>query len=156
MVTGRHGRLTRLGASMALAVAVGAGCSTAEPSEPAQQRDRVSTPDAPDTGGHGKDSAANADGVGPDRSTDADASAAIAAALAARATADPQSFVLLVDDARAACVNPTARNRLDELAVLAERWADAVADGRPKVQAVTERQLSAADWEGLAEACTNA
>ena len=147
MVTGRHRWTARLGASAALlvAAAVGAGCSSTETSDPVQQRDRDSSPDAPDTGGHGRDAASGAD-----------ASAAIEAALDARATNDPQTFVVLIGDARAACADPAAQNRLDELGVLAERWADAVADGRPKVQAVTEQQLSAADWDGLAEACSSA
>lgn len=145
MVTGRHRWRTRLRAAAVLvaAGAVGAGCSAVESSDPVQQRDRTSTPDAPDTGGQGRDSTSGGD-----------AAAAIAAALEARATNDPQAFVLLIGDASAACANPTAQNRLDELGVIARRWADAVADGRPKVQAVTERQLSAADWEGLAEACS--
>lgn len=179
MVTGRHRWTTPLGASLALVVAaaLGAGCSSTETSDPVQQRDRDSSPDAPDTGGHGRDSASSVDGSDTDVSaadsgdtsgggassgasggdaSGGDASAAIAAALDARATNDPQAFVLLIDDARAACADPSAQNRLDELGVLAARWADALADGRPKVQAVTERQLSAADWDGLADACSRA
>jgi hypothetical protein len=146
MVTGRHRSRTRLGVSAAflVAAAVGAGCSSTETSDPMQQRDRDASPDAPEVGGHGRDAASGRD-----------ASAAIAAALDARATNDPQAFVMLIDEAGAACADPAAQNRLDELGVLAERWADAVADGRPKVQAVSERQLSAADWDGLAEACSS-
>ena len=129
--------------------AVAGGCSSSDSFDPMQQRDRDSSPDAPDTGGHGNDSAGDPDAG----ATAGDAVAAIDAARAAQAGNDPQAFVLLLEQAQAWCPDPGASNRLAELGVLADRWAAALADGRPKVQAVTERQLAGADWDGLAQDC---
>jgi len=126
-------------AASALAVVVVPGCGQTQdgPSTPVTQRDRVATPDAPDTGGHGS----------------GDASALVAEAVTAWETNDPTTFVARIGQASDACADPEAGRRLSEVAIIAERWSSALADGRPKVQATTETQLAAIDWQDLAAAC---
>jgi len=135
--------------AIALAGTVLVGCGGAEDdgNAPVQQRDRVSTPDAPDTGGHGADD--QADGNRPA----GDASELVAQALAAWEANDATTFAARIGQASDACSQPEANRRLGEVAVIAERWSSALADGRPKVQATTENQLAAIDWQGLAAAC---
>lgn len=67
---------------------------------------------------------------------------------------DADVFVTLLGQAGEACSDPDAARRLVEVAAIGERWASALADGRPKVQATTEEQLSALDWDALAAACS--
>jgi hypothetical protein len=58
-----------------------------------------------------------------------------------------------VSAAGKACPDPGAARRLGELSAIASRWSLALLDGRPKVQAVTEAQLAAVDWDALVAAC---
>ena len=82
-----------------------------------------------------------------------DAAALVERALAARSANSPAEFAALVSAAGNACPDPEASRRLGQLAIIAGRWSSAVEAGRPKVQAVTEAQLVAADWDALAAAC---
>lgn len=121
-------------------------CGDGADDGPVQQRDRLSSPDAPDTGGHG--GSADAPAPGED-----DAAEVIDQALAARATNDSAQFAALVSAAAQACPDERAAGRLGEVAAIAERWSSALQDGRPKVQAVTENQLAQVDWDALVGAC---
>ena len=129
-----------------LATTLVTGCGSQDASAPSQQRDRASSPDAPDTGGYGADEA-------PAGTRDAAPGDVIDDALAARDANDPIRFATLVGEAGDACADAAAAQRLAEVALIADRWAQALADGRPKVQAVTEDQLAEVDWAGLAAGC---
>lgn len=83
-----------------------------------------------------------------------DAATLIEQALAARSANRLTEFADLVSAAGDVCPDPDAANRLGEVAVIAGRWTAALEAGRPKVQGVTERQLSSVDWNELAAACT--
>ena len=137
-----------------LATAVSAGCGSQDGSAPSQQRDRASSPDAPDTGGYGSGTAPGEAGddaaAGASEATPGDV---IDEALSAREANDAARFATLVGQASATCADPAASQRLAEVALIADRWAQALADGRPKVQAVTEDQLADVDWAGLVAAC---
>ncbi len=82
-----------------------------------------------------------------------DAATLLERALAARSVNSLTEFAALVSDAGKACPDPGASRRLGQLAIIAGRWSSAVEAGRPKVQAVTEAQLAAVDWDALAAAC---
>jgi hypothetical protein len=71
----------------------------------------------------------------------------------ARSAGDPRRFAALVSRAAASCPDPDAARSLGQASAVAERWADAIALARPKVQARTEAQLSAVTWETLLAAC---
>jgi hypothetical protein len=120
-----------------------------------QQRDRLASPSAPEVGGNGG-SDRPSQGQGQGQGDSGDAGVLIEQALAAWESNDPTQFVSLLDAAADACQPPAAARRLSEVAVIAERWASALADGRPKVQATTENQLAGRDWSGLAAACSEA
>jgi hypothetical protein len=101
---------------------------------------------------------ASSETTGPEGSTlppprQEDAAALVERALAARSANSPAEFAVLVSAAGNACTDPEASRRLGQLAIIAGRWSSAVEAGRPKVQAVTEAQLAAADWDALAAAC---
>lgn len=148
MDTRRH-RLARCSWVLVLALAL-TGCSGDDDPDPVQQRDRNSSVDAPDTGGHG-DSGSAVDG-----SAGGSPSALVEQALAAQADNEPTEFASLLAEAAEACAEPEASRRLVEVSLIAERWSSALADGRPKVQAVTEDQLAQIDWEQLSDACSGA
>lgn len=118
-----------------------AGCSVGDPDEtdPVQRRDRLASPDAPDTGGQGESGTA---------------ASLVAGAVAAWQSNDPTTFVALLGEAADTCAEPGAARRLEEVTAIGQRWSSALADGRPKVQATTEEQLSALDWDALAAACS--
>jgi hypothetical protein len=94
-------------------------------------------------------------GASPDvpPATAGDAGTLIEQALDARSADDYDGFVDNLRTAAAQCPDPTTASRLDEVAEIAASWSAAVLDGRPKVQATTERQLDGVDWDGLAAAC---
>lgn len=121
------------------------GCNNGGADDPVQQRDRLSSPDAPDTGGHGASADPPEAGEG--------AVALVDKALAARATNDSAQFAALVSAAAQACADPASARRLGQVAAIADRWSSALQDGRPKVQAVTEDQLAQIDWDALVAAC---
>jgi hypothetical protein len=77
-------------------------------------------------------------------------------ALLARDDGDIATFSALLGQAADVCAEPSTARRLDEVSLIAGRWAAALADGRPKVQAVTEDQLAGLDWDALVDACTAA
>jgi hypothetical protein len=133
---------------VALAGCLLVGCTGADDdTDPMQQRDRDSSPDAPDTGGHGDSGDASAPG---------DVAVLIDEALLAKGDGDISTFSVLLGQASQACAEPSTARRLDEVSLIAGRWAAALADGRPKVQATTENQLADVDWTGLADACVGA
>jgi hypothetical protein len=138
---GRRRRTWATAVTLAAGAVALAGCGSGEPDEtdPVQQRDRVASPDAPDTGGRG------------DSGT---AASLVAGAVAAWQSNDSDAFVTLLDEAADTCAEPSAARRLAEVTAIGQRWASALADGRPKVQATTEEQLSALDWDALAAACS--
>lgn len=80
----------------------------------------------------------------------------VAQAVAAWEANDPSGFVARLAEARDACSDEDAARRLAEVSAIADRWSAALADGRPKVQATTENQLSGVDWEALAAGCSQA
>lgn len=120
------------------------GCGSSEQDGPAQQRDRASSPDAPDTGGHGADDASG------------DASAEIARALQARDADDIEGFVDLLASAADMCPDPLAAKRLRDVSTIAEEWRKAIADLRPKATYLREEALTQVDWQKLADACAQA
>lgn len=142
---------TRWHRSVALVVLAGAvlvGCGAVDDeTDPMQQRDRDSSPDAPDTGGHGDSGDSSARG---------DVTMLIEQAMLAKGDGDISTFSVLLGEAARACAEPSTARRLDEVSLIAGRWAAALADGRPKVQATTEDQLADVDWTGLAAACVGA
>ena len=129
---------------VALLAALALGCGTSEQDAPAQQRDRASSPDAPDTGGYGAD----ASSAGPP--------AMVEQALAARAEDDIEGFVDLLASAADACPDPLAAKRLRDVSTIAEEWVKAIADLRPKATYLREEALGKVDWERLADACAQA
>lgn len=101
---------------------------------------------------------ASSETAGPEGSTappprQEDAATLIERALAARSANSLTEFAALVSAAGEACPDPGASRRLAQLGIIAGRWSAAVEFGRPKVQAVTEAQLTAADWDALAAPC---
>lgn len=135
------GRLLALGTA-ALILAVGCG------GEAPAQSSRVAS------GAAASSAAPSAATPGVDAAASSDARALVAAALAARDAADRPGFVDGLRQAAAACADPVASARLDEVALIAARWAAAAEDNRPKVQARTEQQLTAVPWDELAAACS--
>lgn len=138
----RRQRWTR--ALFPLVAVLAVGCGSTEQDAPAQQRDRASSPDAPDTGGHGADDASG------------DSPTLIIRALEARDEDDIEGFVDLLASAAATCPDPLAAKRLRDVSTIAEEWVKAIADLRPKATFLREQALVKVDWEQLADACAQA
>lgn len=138
-------------AALAVASTSLTACATDEPdsSGDVQQRDRLASPSAPESGGNG-----GTDRPDQGQAGSGDVAVLIEQALEAWESNEPAAFVTLIDEAADACAQPAAARRLSEVGAIAERWASALADGRPKVQATTENQLAGLDWSGLAVACS--
>jgi hypothetical protein len=74
-------------------------------------------------------------------------------ALVARGVSDIPTFAATLEQAADVCADPQASARLDQVAAVAQRWADSLADGRPKVQATSEALLADVPWDDLAAGC---
>jgi hypothetical protein len=84
---------------------------------------------------------------------DADAATLVELALVARGVSDIPAFAATLRQAAQVCADPQASARLDQVAAIAQRWADSLADGRPKVQATSEALLADVPWDTLARGC---
>jgi hypothetical protein len=84
---------------------------------------------------------------------DADAATLVQLALVARGASDIPTFAATLAQAADVCADPQASARLDQVAAVAQRWADSLADGRPKVQATSETLLAEVPWDELAARC---
>lgn len=141
--TGRMGsHWCRSVAVLACAGLLLAGCGYSADVDPVAQGEQLASPET----------------AGPEGSTlppprQEDAATLIERALAARSANSLAEFAALVLAAGKACPDPGASRRLGQLAIIADRWSSAVEAGRPKMQAVTEAQLAAVDWDALAAAC---
>ena len=141
--TGQMGsRWRRSVTGLACAGLLLAGCGGSADVDPAAQGEPLASPGASGTEGST---------LPPPRPQDA--ATLLERALAARSANSLTEFATLVSAAGKACPDPGASRRLEQLAIIADRWSSAVEFGRPKVQAVTEAQLAAADWDALAAAC---
>jgi hypothetical protein len=104
-------------------------------------------------GGDPADPADASPAVAATPTNDADAATLVQLALVARAASDIPAFAGTLDQAAQACQDPQASARIAQLAAVAQRWADALADGRPKVQAMSEALLADVPWDTLASDC---
>jgi hypothetical protein len=84
-----------------------------------------------------------------------DAAAEVQAAQRAWAGSDAGALVPALQRAAASCPDEATAKRLGEVAAVAQRWAQAIEDNRPKVQARTEAQLGEVDWAALATSCAS-
>jgi hypothetical protein len=100
--------------------------------------------------GLGTDSAPSS---GSTSAATADAAVLLEAAEQAWTGSDRAALAPALRQAAASCPDPATAKRLGEVAAVAARWAQAVEDNRPKVQARTEAQLGEVDWQALAAAC---
>jgi hypothetical protein len=82
-----------------------------------------------------------------------DAATLVQQALTARDASDIPALAVTLEQAAAACADPQAAARIAQVAAVAQRWADALADGRPKVQATSEALLADVPWDALARDC---
>lgn len=98
--------------------------------------------------GTGQDDAGTGGAPGQD-----DPAALVEQALQARQASDYDGFVASLRSASQACADPGTAARLGEVAEIAASWSAAVLDGRPKVQATTERLLDGVAWADLTAAC---
>jgi hypothetical protein len=142
----RYMAARRIRSALALACAglVLAGCGAVGGEGSAQQSEPIASARAPGADPAGA-AAAPAEGY-------EDAHTLVERALAVRADR-PAEFPVLISAASRACPDPDAARRLGEVARIAGRWSSALLGSFPKIQAVTEAQLAAIDWDALVSDC---
>ena len=120
-----------------------AGCNTSGEDDSVSQG---MTPSSSPTGG-------TSASASPPASQDG-AAKLIEQALAERSANRLTEFADLLSAAGKACPDPRSADRLGALAVIADRWASSLEEGRPKVQGRAEAQIRSVDWDALVATCT--